>query len=131
MPSNLRLNKTSVDGIIFPGGRGRNYNRERSSGNGLLITTSFYVSSSVNIEKLIYVIKHPDEEADTTLPEPLSLGDFVERLEGALQKEESEGKNDKLNLDRFREVVFATAKDDADWQSWGYHDAWVSAVWVR
>ena len=73
------------------------------------------------------MIKHPDK--DTTLPEPLSSGDFVKRLEEALQEEKST--NSKLNLDRFREVVFATAKDDADWQSWEYRDAWVSAVWVR
>ena len=129
--SNLRLNTTSVDRTIFPE-RGRNYNREKSNGNWLLITISCHVSSPVKIEDLIHVIKHPG----TTLPEPPSSGDFVKRLEVALDEEKANGENDKLNLGRFKKVVLATAKakpkpkgvaDQNIVKAW----PWVLAVWVR
>ena len=54
------------------------------------------------------VIKDP-KGAGTTLPKSLSSGDFVKRLEKALEEEKSKGKHDKLNLNQFREVVLATA----------------------
>ena len=140
--SNIRLNKTSVDGIIFPG-RGRNYNRQRSNGNGLLITISFHVSSSVKIEKLIYVIKHPNKKgADTTLPKPLSSEVFVKRLEKELEEEMDKWRTfrggillalnlePELNLSQFRDVVLETAENVADADQ-DIVKAWVLAVWVR
>ena len=136
--SNLRLNKTSVDRVIFPGW-GRSYNRERSNGNGLLITISFHVSSSVKIEELIYVIKHPNKKgADTTLPKPLSSEDFVfvERLEKALERERikwwtySGLTGFPLTLSKFRDVALETAEDVADADQ-DFVKAWVLAVWVR
>ena len=123
------------------------FNRERSSGNWLLITISFHVSPPVKIEELIGVIRDPllgvisEEGAGPTLPEPLSSGDFVERLEKALT-EKPGGKNDYINLFRFEEVVLATARTPSgggggsDSPSVAPLDipaveAWASAVWVR
>ena len=75
-----------------------------------------------------------------TLPEPLDPGDFVKRLEEALEEEKGKTKSDKLVLARFREVVLGTAKaakaakDVAAAKAakfWDLVKAWVLAVWVR
>ena len=75
------------------------------------------------------MIKNPNKKgAGTTLPKPLSSGDFVKRLEKALEEEKSKGNHDKLNLSQFRGVVLATAKGVADQD---IVKPWVLAVWVR
>ena len=100
------------------------------------ITISCHVSSPVKIEDLIHAIKHPGEKlAGMTLPEPPSpAGDFVNRLEAAL--EGTKAKGDKLDWLQFRRVASATAKtqDVADKDSVNQKDIiikWHLAVWVR
>ena len=91
---------------------------------------------SVKIDELIKVIKDPNknEPPDDPLPAELRSGDFLKRLEealeGKMEHRKETGKADRkdaLTLKRFRELVLATASGEGDEH---LVKRWVEAIWV-
>ena len=128
-----------VDRIIFPE-RDRNYNRERSSGNWLLITISFHVSLPVKIGDLIKAIVLEEQKGSLPVPEFVKLVPLLEEVNKRLLEAVTAEEDNNINLDKFGEFVLSAHMDVAPPEVAPPEDEvmvitavqkWAWEVWVR